>query len=475
MSDPSSSGNPRKPRIWLRWALYLAMLVVYAWAYSYLGAILILEKNTVRTGNAQAKFIDSVYEAASLGEEGFETRKSISSEFTRALPQFTDGLIDPLWPWLMRGFSEERPDVLFEKGKWTNLILSGSILILMAVAAARAFSFLGAAALMLMGGFGVILERSAFFSPDALYYLLVVLAWLCALSLLRQNHVWLYGVFGILLGIAFLCKPLVWPIIVGFLFVSLVRTIVKSIRSKKETSLDDLWVPGNQLVGLAIFFTAFMLVVGPRLSYASERFGDAFHTYEKYVVWLDSPAEAARFPRDYPGIDELSEIPEGEKPGLFWYIDNNGVGELFSRAFDGALAQLKASVLGRGGWILLYGMFVFVVIALIHRLTVMRQDEEVWRVRGTSARWMIFFLLSVCAISLFYTGIGNIIIPGNSMTTSLFLPILVTFIWIAERYRRQLQRSHRAMLVNRVYAILMVLPILWISVRIIQAVTAPLG
>ena len=61
------------------------------------------------------------------------------------------------------------------------------------------------------------------------------------------------------------------------------------------------------------------------------------------------------------------------------------------------------------------------------------------------------------------------------MTTSLFLPILVTFIWIAERYRRQLQRSHRAELVNRVYAILMILPILWISIRIVQAVTAPLG
>jgi len=475
MTEPIPVKPRRRPRAWIPWALYLGMLVIYAWAYSYLGAILILEKNTVRTGNAQAEFIDGVYEAASMGEEGFEARRSISSEFTRALPQYTDGLIDPLWPWLMRGNSDERPDVLFEKGKWTNLILSGSILILMAVAAARAFSFLGAAALMLMGGFGVILERSAFFSPDAIYYLLVVLAWLCALSLHRQNHVWLYGVFGILLGLAFLAKPLVWPIIAGFLLVSLARTIVRSVRSRKETPLEDLWVSGNQLVGLSIFFTAFMLVVGPRLSYASERFGDPFHTYEKYMVWLDSPVEAVRFPRDYPGVDELSQIPEGEKPGLIWFVENHGVSELFSRAFEGAVAQSKASILGRGGWILLYGFLVFAVIAGIHRWTVMRQDEEVWRVRGTSARWMLLFLASASAISLFYTGIGNVIIPGNSMTTSLFLPILVTFIWIAERYRRQLQRSHRAQLVNRVYAVLMILPILWISIRIVQAVTAPLG
>ncbi|MEQ1839227.1 MAG: hypothetical protein ABL994_02360, partial [Verrucomicrobiales bacterium] len=48
------------------WALFLVFLVVSAWAYSYLGAILILEKNTVRTGQIQASFIDAVYQSASL-------------------------------------------------------------------------------------------------------------------------------------------------------------------------------------------------------------------------------------------------------------------------------------------------------------------------------------------------------------------------------------------------------------------------
>ncbi|MEX2579470.1 MAG: hypothetical protein WD342_10465 [Verrucomicrobiales bacterium] len=473
MTEPLTREFSRRKKEWGRWAAFLAFLLVYAWAYSYLGAVLILEKNTERTGNPQEAFIDAVYESASLSEGRFNTRQSISSEFTRALPQYTNGLIDPLWPWLMRGYSDESPDELFERGKWTNLILSGSLLILMGVMAARAFSFIGAAATILMGGFGVILERSAFFSPDALYYLLIVLAWLCALSLIRRNVLWLYGVFGILLGLAYLAKSLVWPIVAGFLVVSLIRSLAVALTGRRRAESEELWSNANQLVGLAIFVTAFMLVVGPRLSFANAEFGDPFHTYEKYMVWLDSPGEAARFRQNHPGREELSSIPPGQQPGLVKYTRENGVRELFARAWHGAWAQFRASVLGRGGWILMYGFVVFLVTAAFHRWAALRQDEEVWRVRGTSARWMILFLVVVSAITLFHSGIGNEIIPGSSMTTSLFLPILVTFIWIAERYRRQLQRSQHARLVNRVYGLLMILPIVWIGIRIVQAVKAP--
>src|SRR5690606_26018770 len=133
------------------------------------------ETNTVRTGQPQAGFIDAVYQSASISSGRNPAEPSISSAFTRAFPQYTDGIVDPLLPWLMQGTSSEPPDVVFERGKWMNFILSGSLLVLFSLAAAKAFSFSGAAAIMLMGGFGIILERSAYFSPDALYYLLLVL------------------------------------------------------------------------------------------------------------------------------------------------------------------------------------------------------------------------------------------------------------------------------------------------------------
>ena len=456
------------------WVLFLSILVVYAWAYSYLGATLILEKNTVRTGQPQAGFIDAVYQSASISGPAKRGETSISSVFTKAFPQYTDGIVDRLFPWLLRGYATEPPDVVFEAGKWLNLILSGGLLLAFGIAAAKAFSFSGAAAIILMGGFGIILERSAYFSPDALYYLLVVLTWLCALSLIRQNVLWLYGVFGVLLGLSYLAKPLIWPLVFGFVVVSVARSIWVALSSRKDKGNDGIWSPSNQLVGFAMMISAFLLVTGPRLSYANTQFGDPFHSYQDYYVWFDTPSEAVRFQQEHPGKAELSALTMSEKPGPVKYIRENGSAALVKRSWEGALAQVKSSVLGRGGWILIYGFFVFLVIAGIHRWAAFHQKDEVWQVRGTSARWMLLFLGAVVSVTLLYTGVGNPVIQYSAMTTSLFLPILVTFIWISERYRRQLQRSNIAKLVNRIYAVLMAGPIAWITIRIIIAVGAPL-
>lgn len=465
---PQSSRMRKHP---LMWFAFLAMLTVYAWAYCYLGTVLILEKNTVRTMQPQAGFVDAVYRSASIGEDA--ERPSVMRDFTRAFPQYTDGVVDPLFPWLMRGKAAEAPDAVFEAGKWTNLILSGSLLVIFAVGAARAFSFSGAMAVIVSGGFGIILEFSGYFSSDALYLLLVVLTWLCALSLIRQNQLWLYAVFGVLLGITYLAKPLVWPIALGFLIVSLIRSIWIAFRARRDRSEAGLWVSSNQLVGFAMMIAAFLIITGPRLTYSGERFGDPFHSYLKYSIWLDSPADAAAFRQEHPGAKELSTLSFSGQPGAISFIRENGLAALLDRGWRGAIAQVRNSVLGRAGMILLYAALVFLTVGIIHRWAAAHQSEEVWQVRGTSARWMLLFLATVVAITLFYTGIGNPAVPHNPMTTSLFLPILVTFIWIAERYRRQLQRSRVAAVVNRVYVGMMAVGILWITWRIIVSVGTP--
>ncbi len=469
--ETSHAGSSRKT--FALWAVYLAGLALYAWPYGYFGAILILEANTDRTSQPQAGFIDAAYRSASL-DRG-EGRPSILGDFTRAFPRYTDGVVDPLFPWLMRGHAVDPPDAVFEAGKWLNFTLSGGLIAILAVVAARAFSFSGAAAIILMGGFGIILERSGHFSSDALYFLLVVLTWLCALSLIRQNPLWLYGVFGFFLGLSYLAKPFVWPIVWGFVIVSVLRSLLAGVRPRRDREEASLWSPSNQIVGFAMMIAAFLLVTGPRLSYAASTFGDPFHNYQKYAAWLDSPEEAAAFQRDHPGRAELSAIPPGGRPGPLRFVREKGLAAFAKRGFEGAFAEVKSSVLGRVGGLLVYGFVVFLVVAVIHRHAAKRQDEEVWRVRGTSARWMLLFLGSVGAITLFYVGMGHPVIPHNAMTTSLFLPVLMTFVWIAERYRRQLQRTSHATLVNRVYAGLMAGPIVWITIRILLSVKTPVA
>lgn len=458
---------------WKRWYLFLVFLMLYTWAYTFLGSILVLEKNSSRLGNAQAGHIESVYQAHASVETAGTPGEAISNRVTRLLPHYTDGNTQPLWSWLMSPFAAQPPDELFLSGKWMNLTLSCGLMVLFGVAAAKAFSFTGSAAIILMGGFGVILERSAFFSPDAVYYLLVVLTWLCGLSLIRQNRLWLYAVFGICLGLTFLARPPVWPLFSSFLIVSLIRSVFEAWHSTQSDRSDSGWVNSNQLVGFAMLLTAFLIVAGPRLSFANERFGDPLHSYQNYFVWMENPADAVRFQRAYPDKTTLESLTLQSRPGPVRFLRENGFNALALRATEGAVEQLKSSVLGRSGWILIYGFFVFLIVAVIHRLAMRHQSREVWRVRGTSARWMLVYLAAMILLTILYTGIGNPVIPGNAMTTALFIPTLLTFVWIAERYRRQLQRSNFATIANRVYCVLMVFPIVWISIRIYAAIQVP--
>lgn len=465
--------SSRNKKSWAKWYLFLGFLMLYTWAYFFLGAILVMEKNSSRLGNAQAGHIESVYQSFANTDAYGLSGVAITNRVTRFLPHYTDGNIQPLWPWLMGPFASLPPDELFLKGKWVNLILSCSLMVILGVVAAKAFSFTGSAAIILMGGFGVILERSAFFSPDALFYLLVVLTWLCGLSLIRQNKLWIYAVFGVFLGLTYLVRPPIWPLVTAFMLVSFFRSLFEAWRTRRPSETDSGWVNSNQLVGFAMLVTAFLIVAGPRLSFSNERFGNPLHSYQNYTVWMENGAEASRFQQTFSDKESLKSLTILNRPGPIKFVRENGLGRLAVRAIEGAVEQLKSSVLGRSGWILFYGFFVFLVIAVIHRIAIRHQSEEVWRVRGASARWMLLFIFIMTGLSLAYTGIGNPVIPGNSMTTALFIPLLLTFVWIAERYRRQLQRSLYARLVNRVYCGLMIFPIIWISIRIVQAVKVP--
>ncbi|MDF1826481.1 MAG: hypothetical protein P1U68_17685 [Verrucomicrobiales bacterium] len=473
--ESAALASSMKRKSWGKWYLFLGFLMLYTWAYTFLGTILIIEKNSSRIGNPQSTHIESVYQSFPAKDVDGAGGTVISGRASQWLPHYTDGIVHPLWPWIMGSFASEPPDELFMSGKWLNMFMSCALMVLLGVVAARAFSFTGSAAIILMGGFGVILERSAFFSPDALYYLLVVLTWLCGLSLIRQNRLWLYAVFGVFLGLTFLTRPPIWPLVTSFVIVSFLRTIFEAVGPEAGKTDETSWVNSNQLVGFAMLVTAFLIVAGPRLSFANERFGNPMHSYQNYFVWMENGAEAARFQRTYPDRESLESLTVVTRPGVIRYLRENGAGSLLKRASEGIAKEVKASALGRSSWILFYGFFVFIVVALIHRWVMARQRDEVWRVRGASARWMLLFVALMSGLTLFYAGVANPVIQGNSMTTALFVPLLLTFIWIAERYRRQLQRSHYATLVNRVYLALMIVPILWIIVRIIEAVKVPVA
>ncbi len=481
MNSDNQSGDRKKKPGWIRWGLFLSFLVLYTGVYFWFGTRLIYQTNLDPSRLGQQEYLDAVYRSKlqkSNNNPDNSSGAGISSALSRSLPGFVDGRIDPLWPWLLSFTEDTDPESLFQKGKWLNVITCGMLLVLLGLIAAKSFSFLSATSILLIGGLGFLLDRAVLFRADAFFFLLTAMAWICILSLIRHDVLWKYGILGCLLGILFLANAFIWPMIVALIVTSLLRSIFFRKTAAEGETRTFLQNAPNQIVGLAVTVTAFMVVAGPRLSYADTKFGNAFHRYDNWTMWLDSPEQADAFVKQHPGKAELDSIPELDRPGPRKFLREKGAAALLDRCLRGARDQAGVIFPGKlyadtgikilywnPGWWLLYFSAVFAVVGTIHRIAAFRKRDQVWRVGGTSARWVLIFALVTVSLTLAWMGIGNQANHDSMVTSALFLPILITLIWITERFRRQLQRTRDAMLVNRIYFWAMAFPTGFVALK----------
>ncbi len=480
--ETSGASRNNKPTRLFIWAAFLLFLVVFAGVYSWLGTRLVMGDHQSQAEWNQRDYLDAVFQTklyAKNTAEEIQTTTAFGSAAARQLPHFLFGRVDPLWPWIISFSKESDPDALFLTAKKINVMICGVALILLGLVSARAFSFLSATCFLLVGGIGYLLDRAAVCRIDGIVFLLTVLVWICLLSLLRHNSLWKYGMLGFLLGFLFLANSLISPLVIAFCVVTIFRSVVENSLQKRDESPVSLWSIPNQIVGLAICLTIFMIVAGPRLSYANENYGNAFHRYDDLTMWLSSRDEADSFRSQFPGKAELSALTKDTRPGLQNFFLENGLERFVDRALDGAREQSAhlfpgnnrsntvARVLNwRPGLWLIYFASVFFVIGLIHRLAALKKDEQVWRVGQTSSRWVFLFAILTVIFSIFWIGLGH---PANAdevVIPALYLPILLTFVWISERFRRQLQRTRWARFVNHLHVLAMILPITFMVTRL---------
>ena len=479
----NSSTSPPEKALWKGWARFLIFLIVFAGIYSWFGTRLIYRTNLDPSRLGQQEYLDAVYRSKLQKKNNIPEKagnRGISSALSRTLPGFVEGRIEPLWPWLLSFTEDTVPHLLFRKGKWVNLIVCGAALILFGLVAAKSFSFFSATSILLIGGLGILLDRAVLFRADLFSFLLTAMVWICILSLIRHDTLWKYGVLGVLTGFLFLSNAFFWPMIVSLMFTLVLRTVFsRGEETAAGRTLSRFSNAPNQIVGLAVAVTAFMVVTGPRLSFADTNFGNAFHRYDDWTMWLNSPEEANQFIKAHPDKATLNAIPPEERPGILNFLRDKGADALWDRCRQGVKEQFAFLFPGKlyaessarilywdPGWWLVYFVFIFGFIGSIHRLAAFRKKNQVWRVGGTSARWVLLFAVTTVLITLVWMGIGNKANHDSSITASLYLPILLTLIWITERFRRQLQRTRDAALVNRINFWGMLLPTAFIVVRI---------
>ncbi|NNE93532.1 MAG: hypothetical protein HKN23_17940 [Verrucomicrobiales bacterium] len=475
-----------------KWGGFAVFLLGFLWLYFYLGTHLVYQTNRDRLNWDQQHNINLAFRTAERAEQGIQPGESITAVMWRAFPHYTDGVVNPLWPWFAAKFRDTDHERFFEKGKWVNLTLSACFLVVLGIISARAFSFLSAPLIVLACGLGAFLPRAVYFQPEPIFYIFFFLAWMCALSLLRKNDVWLYGVLGFLFALAYLAKGSWQPFALVFVGVTLLRSLAAWIRGiwlKKE---DTRWNLANQFIGLAALITVFAVTAWPRLSYSNATFGDPMHSYPGYWMWMDDFNDGAQFMIRYSTKEALTSMDPETKPSLSNYLKTHSRDEFFQRLREGTIKKSKEfffppevkqnraktkewrQILPQRGWILIWLFITLIVISVFHFLAWRNRDQLVWPVGTQSAWWMLLFSVGVFTVSSLAFGFFEPIGKGDRFMLGLYSPMIVTFIWIVERFRRQLQRTRMASIVNLVFAICMAIPLAVIAFRVVQLLDTPL-
>ncbi len=420
-----------KPARSLHWSVLGCVTVLFGVFYFWLAGRMIEQTRLDRSASDQQAHINL----------SRESRGDI-------WPTHCDGVNNPLWAWVARSVSVPDDEEFFVRGKWLNVTLTAVFLALLAVVAGRFLPLLPALNLVVLAGLGALLPRAILFQPEPLYYICIFAAWVCACAILARNRLWLYPLFGLAAGFAYLAKPSSMPFVLIFILVTSARCAWAWWFREAD------WRVRNHFAGLLLSALCAGAVMGPRMAYAAHTFGDPFHHLHKYWTWMDPGPEKQAFHDRYNAA--MRTLPPEERPSPrtyfrthtgaeAWARFSHGVSEKF-RTFFRPEKKLRASALfaltpRRGtqneALLVFRGLYLLLLLALFAALAFVA-----WR-RGiqplaASGVFVVLFALGEFLIYLFATGWHHPFAGGERFMLALFLPLAATLVWGCDFLRRRL-------------------------------------
>ena len=380
----------------------------------------------------------------------------------RWLPQRTDGVVAPLWPWIAARLATEEHEynssqvtpqdrLLFVKGKWLNVIIVMVFLWSLGLVMARTFRPAAAMTVLLLGGLGALVPRAVYFQPETLYFILFFLTWVCAVKLLMKNDILLHALFGLLGGMAYLAKTSVEPLVLGWFVVAGLRFLGGFFQ--KEDPLDErMWNGRNHFIGLIVFAFAWLAVTAPRYMAAEERWGDARFSYPGAWMWMENYDDCYRWMGNHGNKAALEAIPPAKRPGLMNYYQTHGIEAMKERLVKGTTEKVTRWLSPKivkppkssspfSGWRVLLdrrGIYLGSVAAITLALTLLvwsrRKSADRVGLRLPSGSWaaILFTGGTVLGYALLY-GWYDPIGRGERFMLALYLPLVFCLIWASER------------------------------------------
>lgn len=473
----------------------IAALAAFGWLYLWLAGILIATTNQNPVAQDQKNNMrQALYHRTTLRPD---FSHGVTDALTRWLPHLTDGVVGPLWPWVAAHFA--RADHVIEeetfqtntvadlhfflRGKWVNVGVCGIFLAGLVFSCGRRFSVLGTVNLMLLAGLGALLPRAVYFQPEPIYFCLFFMCWALALRMLEQNPLRFYAMLGLGCGLAFLAKTSIQPLIAAWFAAMGLRFLGCALPGRWKAA-NDKWHPRHHVIGTLLFAVIFLLTVGPRLAFAHDRWGRPFFAYPNVWMWMDDFKTCFAWMQAHPDKASLDAVSADQWPSFANYRRTHTPEEMSQRLRDGThekvtgflfpkragndggteenpwkhLLEWRGAFLGGTALIFLsvcaatLGRTKKVAPPLIAPWIKKPGVEMPPAVDWATPTGQTAFVMGVVAASVlaygWYTPIGR----GDRFMLSLYLPLVFTFIWAAEKRLHRYDRQHRALALRWTYA-----------------------
>ena len=482
-----------------RWIALILALVAVGFVHVQIGRLLIAQTSG-RTPDAR--------EQEHLGL-ALQTRDDLSPDFSKGVteplknwfPHRTDGVINPLWPWMAAWLvdkdhaapgdakASEGERALLNRGRWFHVGWSLGILVVVGLACARVFSLGGTLNVVLLTGFGALLPRCAYFEPEPVYFVLFLVTWVACAFALHKNSLWMHVLIGFFGGLAYLASESVLPLLLVYALASTLRWAWGWIEARwpHPEGSTTLWLRRNHWIALFLMAFCFLMTAGPRLSYADKTYGSPFHSLPAIGIWLDNPEDGRAWMETHETQERLEAEPKELRPSFKNYAATHTRDQMRHRLIKGTRAQVLGLLwpdrqaadektptgrLDRRGVYLGWLVLALAVLAAVVSLACPRPINAAQRLHPECAAHILFVLGTVAVYSLVY-GWYAAIDPGEQGMLSLYAPMVICVIWASESLLRRARRRNASPWIFHSYHIAQWLLIAAVSWDLFQILRSP--
>lgn len=443
-------------KLWLRggrWVVMIGGLIFFAWCY-------------VRAFQTQSAASPHILEHERMYlNAAIETRPDLTPDFSKSvsqplndwLPHRTDGVVRPLWPWLAawhvkEGQSESSGALspadyhVLRSGKRWLMGLSLGFLLMLGLAAARAFSVPAALLTILTIGFGVVLPSVAEFSPDVLFQILFLMTWVCCVAALKRNSLWLYGLIGFLSALANLTLPTATTLVLVFIAVSSLRWLWGwTLAHWPHAGGTSLWVWRNHWLGMILLMVCHLITVGPMLSYAKEKLGDATPFHWR---WFENESAMQQWNALHHTPGSLQAVPADQLPSYSNYISTHAPDAVRARLTEGGLKMTEEVLQFPWSFDSLpheRGVFVIALASILCLLLliiafVAPRAAHAGQALHPETAPLVFFSVLACVACTLDFGWDMPVLTWGNRHLALYPPLVLSLLWASESLVRRARR-----------------------------------